>query len=79
MKRTESAPFLLPNKKLFSTLWMQSENFWGFADERLASTSGERKQNFFLLPFKGRLILKCLFGFFNSPKKQTKTIRLELP
>ena len=27
---------------------------------------------------KGQLILKCLFGVFNSPKKQTKTIRLEV-
>ena len=25
-------------------------------------------------PTKGQLISKCLFGVFNSPKKQTKTI-----
>ena len=29
--------------------------------------------------FKGQLISKCLFGVFNSPIKQTKTIRLEVP
>ena len=29
-----------------------------------------------LYPFKGQLILKCLFGFFNSPKKQTKQFDL---
>ena len=28
---------------------------------------------------KGQLISKCLFGVFNSPKKRTKTIRLEVP
>ena len=28
---------------------------------------------------KDQLILKCLFGVFNSPKKTTKTIRLEGP
>ena len=28
---------------------------------------------------KGQLILKCLSGVFNSPKKRTKTIRLEVP
>ena len=28
---------------------------------------------------KGQLISKCLFVVFNSPKKQTKTIRLEIP
>ena len=28
---------------------------------------------------KGQLISKCLFGVFNSPKKQTKTIQLEVP
>ena len=28
---------------------------------------------------KGQLISKCLFGTFNSPKKRTKTIRLEVP
>jgi hypothetical protein len=28
---------------------------------------------------KGQLISKCHFGFSNSPKKQTKTFRLELP
>ena len=28
---------------------------------------------------KGQLISKCLFGFFNSPQKLTKTIRLEVP
>ena len=28
---------------------------------------------------KGQLISKCLFCFFNSPKKRTKTIRLEVP
>ena len=28
---------------------------------------------------KGQLISKCLFGVFNSPKKQTKTILLEVP
>ena len=28
---------------------------------------------------KGQLISKCLFGVFNSPKKQMKTIRLEVP
>ena len=27
---------------------------------------------------KGQLISKCLFGVFNSPKKRTKTIRLEV-
>ena len=27
---------------------------------------------------KGQLISKCLFGFFNSPIKRTKTIRLEV-
>ena len=30
-------------------------------------------------PAKGQLILKCLFGVFNSSKKQMKTIRLEVP
>ena len=29
-------------------------------------------------PIKGQLILKCLFGVFNSSKKRTKTIRLEV-
>ena len=29
------------------------------------------------LVYKGQLISKCLFGVFNSPKKQTKTIRIE--
>ena len=28
---------------------------------------------------KGQLVSKCLFGAFNSPKKRTKTIRLEVP
>ena len=28
---------------------------------------------------KGQLISKCLLGVFNSPKKRTKTIRLEVP
>ena len=28
---------------------------------------------------KGQIISKCLFGVFNSPKKRTKTIRLEVP
>ena len=28
---------------------------------------------------KGHLILKCLFGDFNSPKKETKTIQSEGP
>ena len=28
---------------------------------------------------KDQLISKCLFGVLNSPKKQTKTIRLEVP
>ena len=28
---------------------------------------------------KGQLISKCLFGVFNSPKRQTKTIWLEIP
>ena len=28
---------------------------------------------------KGQLISTCLFGVFNSPKKRTKTIRLEVP
>ena len=28
---------------------------------------------------KGQLISKCLFSVLNSPKKRTKTIRLELP
>ena len=28
---------------------------------------------------KGQLISKCLFGVLNSPKKPTKTIRLEVP
>ena len=28
---------------------------------------------------RGQLISKCLFGVFNSPKKGTKTIRLEVP
>ena len=28
---------------------------------------------------KGQLILECLFGVFNSPKKRMKTIRLEVP
>ena len=28
---------------------------------------------------KGQLISKCLFGVFNSSKKRTKTIRLEVP
>jgi phage tail tube protein FII len=27
---------------------------------------------------KGQLISKCFFGFFNSPKKQTKTIQHEV-
>ena len=29
--------------------------------------------------WKGQLISKCLFGVFNSPKKWTKIIRLEVP
>ena len=28
---------------------------------------------------KGQLISKCLFGIFNSPKKRTKIIRLQVP
>ena len=32
-----------------------------------------------LVPDKGQLISKCLFGVFNSSKKRTKTIRLEVP
>ena len=28
---------------------------------------------------KGQLISKCLFGVFNSPKKRTKTIQLQVP
>ena len=28
---------------------------------------------------KGQLILKCFMSDFNSPKKRTKTIRLEVP
>ena len=28
---------------------------------------------------RGQLISKCLFGFFNSPKKRTKTIRHVVP
>ena len=31
-----------------------------------------------LATFKGQLISKCIFGLFNSPKKQTKIIRLEV-
>ena len=31
------------------------------------------------LMFKGQLISKCLFGIFNSPKKRTKLVRLEVP
>ena len=30
------------------------------------------------LATKGQLISKCLFGVFNSPKKRTKTIQLEV-
>jgi hypothetical protein len=30
-------------------------------------------------PAKGQLISKCLFGVFNSSKRQTKTIRPEVP
>ena len=29
--------------------------------------------------FKGQIISKCIFGVFNSSKKQTKTTRLEVP
>ena len=36
-------------------------------------------QSFGFILTKGQLFLKCLFGFFNSPKKWTKTIRLEVP
>ena len=32
-----------------------------------------------LMITKGQFISKCLFGVFNSPKKRTKTIRLEVP
>ena len=32
-----------------------------------------------LVPDKGQLISKCLFGVFNSSKNQTKAIRLEVP
>ena len=28
---------------------------------------------------KGQSILKCLFDVFNSHKKQTKTVRIEVP
>ena len=33
----------------------------------------------FVIDVKGQLISKCLFCVFNSPKKQTKIIRLEGP
>ena len=35
--------------------------------------------NFEITEAKGRLISKCLFGVFNSSKKRTKTILLEVP
>ena len=37
-----------------------------------------KPRNFLIAPSKGQLISKCLFGVFNSPKKRTKTIRLEV-
>ena len=43
------------------------------------STSTFIKLHFFKWAAKGQLISKCLFGVFNSPKKGTKTIWLEVP
>ena len=38
-----------------------------------------RDFNFIAILAKVQLISKCLFGVFNSPKKRTKSIRLEVP
>ena len=47
------------------------------ADINLRVLEGEEETKY-LEQVKGQLISKCLFGVFNSPKKRTKTIRLEV-
>ena len=58
---------------LYSSIWILSG---GFANLRLIeinhSIDEPKKKNTCDLSFKGQLILKCLFGIFNSPKKLTK-------
>ena len=67
---------ILNSKIMVYTYDMQKTGF-AIAPCKPASTAPDLKIN--NLCAKGQLISKCLFGVFNSPKKPTKTIRLEVP
>ena len=84
----EKIPHFLDSLKIIKLITQLTSHFWMIEQEhvqlnRVPTHSGSflRNRHFreILERTKGQLISKCLFGVFNSPKKRTKTIRLEVP
>ena len=82
----EKIPHFLDSLKIIKLITQLTSHFWMMEHvqlNRVPTHSGSflRNRHFreILERTKGQLISKCLFGVFNSPKKRTKTIRLEVP